>query len=83
MFFLSISFPDVPFSLQLGVLGREGVAVFDIAGVQSFLEPFGALGGGAVVEALGDGVAACLLLQVVVADFGGYVQSLLDVAVFQ
>lgn len=71
------------FALQAAVGGREGVAALEAAGGEAFLEPAHALGRGAVGEALGGGVAAGFLLQVVVAYLLGGVDGFFDVAVFE
>jgi hypothetical protein len=62
------------------LLHLEGVALLDLARLETLLEPVHALRAGAVRETLGLHGAAGLALQGVVADLRGGVQRLVDVA---
>src|SRR6267142_4111476 len=59
---------------------RKRIALTRIARLDAALEPAHALGGAAVGERLRHDAALCLTLEAVVADRGGGVQALLDVA---
>ena len=51
--------------------------------MRSEFEPSAALFRRAMIERLWHGISACFLLQIVVANFSGYVKSLVDVSVFK
>ena len=62
---------------------RKGVAAFDAAVLQAVVKPAHPLRAAAVGKAVGHHTALALLLQRVVANFGGGVHGGFDVAVFQ
>ena len=67
--------------LQLSIRALERGSLRDIASFKTELEPLHALLGRTMIERLWDGIAARLLLQVVVAYHFGTVDGLLDIAV--
>ena len=72
-----------PRMLQAAVFRRESVAEGEVASVGTGFEPAAALCRRAVVERVGNGVAAGFLLKVVVANLTGCFETLVDVAVFK
>ena len=62
---------------------REGVAVINVAAVETALKPGIALLGSAVGEAVGNDPALALLLQTIVADRLRGIQRLFQIALLQ
>ena len=69
--------------LQFSVGALEGGALGHVACGETEFEPLHALLGGAMSEGLWSGIAASLLLKVVVAYLLGTVDGFLKVAVFE
>lgn len=69
--------------MHLKTLGREGVALSDLALGKAGLEPTHALRRGAVGERVRHDTALALLLQTVIANRVGRIQRFFDIAGFQ